>query len=460
MVTDYIMTFVAFLIFNVYRYFALSEIGAIGGDLWSFMTDAKIEFEQIFVPLCLMLVYLLSGYYNNPFSKSRLSEFLSTLVSAVVSSLLIFLALLINDSFGVRRIGYLMILSSFLLLFFCTYLGRWSWTSITISHLKRREWIYSILIVGNSKSSRQTYKKLKESGSVWSYDVAGFIRIPGEKDVEDEMPVWDFAEIKDVCEQHSIDQIILSPNTRNDNVIMRLLDKLFPLDIPVKIAPNTLSYVTSHIQLNDILGVPLVDLTSPRMSDCETNIKRAIDIVVSIIALIILSPVMLWASIMVKLSSPGPVIYSQVRMGKKQKPFRIYKFRSMREDAESEGPRLSHSKDDRITKFGHFMRKYRIDEFPQFWNVLKGDMSLVGPRPEREYYIRQIMKEAPYYGLVFQIRPGITSWGMVKYGYASNIKQMVKRSRYDLVYINNMSLTTDLKILIYTVRTVIKGAGV
>ena len=188
--------------------------------------------------------------------------------------------------------------------------------------------------------------------------------------------------------------------------------------------------------------------------------KRTFDVVASAIALILLSPVLIVTALCVRFSSSGPVIYSQERIGKGHIPFLIYKFRSMRQDAEKDGPRLSSDNDSRITPVGRVMRKYRIDELPQFWNVIKGDMSLVGPRPEREYFIEQIVKRAPYYGLIFQVRPGITSWGMVKYGYASSVKEMVSRSRYDLVYINNMSISTDLKIMIYTIRTIVKGAGV
>ena len=131
----------------------------------------------------------------------------------------------------------------------------------------------------------------------------------------------------------------------------------------------------------------------------------------------------------------------------------------MRVDAEINGPQLSCDNDSRITYIGQFMRKYRLDELPQFWNVIKGEMSLVGPRPERKFYIDQIVKIAPYYNLIFQIRPGITSWGMVKFGYAKNVDEMVARTKYDLLYINNMSIKLDLKILIYTFRTIFRGEG-
>ena len=458
-VTDFVMTNIAFLLFNIFRYNYITSATVLSPDLVGFLLNHKILLEQVAVPIGLMAVYALSGYYNRPIGKSRLQEFTSTFLSALANTLLIYLFMLINDSSGMRRKDYLTLLVLFALLFGLTYLGRWLITSAAVRRLRRREWQYSTLIVGNSKAARRLYDKLRGSDSAYAYDVVGFIRIPGEKDVNDGMDVWEMEDVERICSDCGIEQIILAPEKRSDKGVMELLDRLFHLGRPVRIAPDTLSYITSNIQMNDILGTPLVDLTSPRMNDFQKNVKRMFDITASVLTMVVLSPLLLWTAVMVKCGSKGPVIYSQERLGKQQKPFRIYKFRSMRVDAESDGPQLSRENDPRITKFGRFMRKYRLDELPQFWNVLRGDMSLVGPRPEREYYIRQIMKEAPYYGLVFQVRPGVTSWGMVKYGYASNVKEMVERSRYDLIYLNNMSLQTDAKILIYTVKTVLSGAG-
>ena len=196
------------------------------------------------------------------------------------------------------------------------------------------------------------------------------------------------------------------------------------------------------------------------MSQCMLNMKRVSDIVISFFTLLIISPLLLAVAIAVKCSSKGPIFYKQSRIGYHKRPFNIYKFRSMYIDAEISGPALSTLNDPRITSVGRFLRKYRLDELPNFWNVLRGDMSLVGPRPEREYYIKQIMAKAPYYTLIHQVRPGITSWGMVKYGYASDVDGMVERLRYDLLYIENVSLLVDLKILFYTVQTVFTGKGI
>ena len=195
------------------------------------------------------------------------------------------------------------------------------------------------------------------------------------------------------------------------------------------------------------------------MPEWQYSLKRIFDIVISLVAMILLSPVYVVTAIIVKATSPGPVFYAQERIGHLGRPFKMHKFRSMYVDAEQAGPALSKDNDPRITPFGRFMRKVRLDEIPQFYNVLRGTMSLVGPRPERQFYIDQIVKRAPEYLLLQRVKPGITSWGQVRYGYAANVDEMVERLRYDLLYLDNMSLTTDLKILLYTVIIIIQGRG-
>lgn len=460
--SDFITTSLAFFVFNIVRYYLLApDLPEIAG-LWHFIRTEKLLIEQLLIPVSLLAIFWLSGYYNNPMSRSRLQEFLTTLYSAFVNATLIFLLLLINDRTSGKTTDYMLILVLFVVLFSFTYIGRIIITTDTLRHLRNHQWFLSTLIIGYSDRSIETYKKLLNSNTMWSYNVVGFIRIPGETKPENGYNVWEMDQVKEICEKHSIDQIIISPSDKwdRDEMILRLLDKLFDLRIPVKIQPDNLSFITAGIRMTDIMEEPFVDLTRPRISECERNMKRTFDIIASVIMLIILSPLLLAISIAVKLDSKGPIFYLQRRVGRRYKEFNIYKFRSMRSDAEQHGvPMLSSDDDPRITRVGHFLRKYRLDELPQFFNVIKGEMSLVGPRPERDFFIRQIMKRAPYYCLIFQVRPGITSWGMVKFGYASNVDEMVERTRYDLLYINNMSIPIDLKIMIYTLRTVFKGMG-
>lgn len=464
-VMDWITTSVAFFLFNIARFLVL--YGFPGGEdlprdwniLVNFLSQPKLVWEQILVPLLALVIYWLSGYYAVPFDKSRLQELITTFFSSLINTALIYLALLTNDQLTHRSSNWGLILILTGLLFLVVYAGRISITQHAINRLRKRKWHFNTLIIGNSAASRQTAINLSEAKSTLGCRVCGFVKVPEEHQIYDGKPVFRLSELPTICKKLDIDRLIISLESPDENRTLGLLYQLFGLDIPIKIQPDTLSYMTSAIHMQDIYAEPFIDITRPVVSNSALAIKRAADVILSIIALIILSPVMLAVAIAIKLDSDGKIIYSQERIGKHRKPFRIYKFRSMRDDAEANGPQLSSDTDTRITGIGKFLRKYRIDELPQFWNVLRGDMSLVGPRPERAFFINQIVKQAPYYTLIHQVRPGITSWGMVKYGYASTLEEMVRRTRYDLIYLSNMSLAVDVKILLYTVKTVIGGKG-
>lgn len=458
MVTDFVLTGLAFVLFNVFRYNMLFGYYIRSMSVWTFLTESKIIWEQLLFPPLMMLIYGISGFYNQPFQKSRLGIVSNTMAVSIVGSSLVLLLLLLNDA-AAKHIYYILVLTLTFLLFACLYMGRSFINGGFLRKLRDQKVVYTTVIIGDSRAAVRMAAQLDDSVDMATNRVLGFVHLPGEVGCVKGRQVWSLDETGDIIGNLKPDQIVIATESKDDRKVMWILDRLITYDIPIKIAPDTLSYITANIRMGDIMGTPLVDLSSPRLSDFGLNVKRCGDVLISALALLLLSPVYLALAIAVKRSSPGPVIYKQERIGKHQKKFKIYKFRSMYQDAEANGPQLSSEHDRRITRVGEVMRKYRLDELPQFWNVLRGDMSLVGPRPEREYYIRKIMDRAPYYGLVFQVRPGITSWGMVKFGYASSIDEMVERSRYDLIYLNNMSILTDLKILAYTVRTVVTGEG-
>jgi len=458
-VGDYVMSNLAWFAYNIVRY----QLGAVAGygDLGSYLTSNIVVLGQIFFPLMMMVTYVFSGYYNNVCRKSRVQELLTTLASSGINTLAIFFLALINDVIGVRGSDYEMIFILWGMLFGFVYLVRFLITNNASRQIKSRRWTFPTLIIGSGSAGIAFATKLNSMRKSTGHEIKGFVNIPGENPVKgNPLPCYELDELKEVCENEGIWELIVVPSRDDIHQNMNAINKLFSLGLPIMISPERFNMMQSQVRISDIYGEPLVNISRSSMSDSGKNIKRAIDVVASTLALIALTPVYTIVSCIIKATSPGPVFYLQERIGRHNKPFNIIKFRSMVKDAETAGkPQLSSDDDPRITPFGRFMRKYRIDELPQFWNVLKGDMSIVGPRPERKYYIDQITKRVPAYALLHQIRPGITSMGMVKFGYAKNVDEMVERVKYDLMYLDNMSLLNDLKILIYTIKIVFTGRG-
>lgn len=455
--TDWITANISVMLFNLLRFFESSYTVHSIENIIGYIFQFKLCIEQIFIPLILLGLYWISGFYNNPFGKSRFNELLNTAIISAISTILIHLALLTNDQMNDIYSNLLQILVIYIIFFSITFIGRLIVINNQIKHFKSRDWKYTAVIVGNSKKAHDLANKMLDSKAVISHSIEGFFKIDGEVDYQQDAMELD--ELAHFCREKKIDQIILAPEKSDEENILSLVYRLFPIGIPIKLSPDTMNFMTSSIKLSDIYGFPLVDLTYSSMSECEKNIKRTIDVIVSILTLVILSPLFILLACRVKTDSNGPVFYRQERIGLKERPFQIIKFRTMRTDAETDGPQLSSDDDPRVTKSGKIMRKYRLDELPQFWNVLKGDMSIVGPRPERKFFINKIIERAPYYTLLYQTRPGITSWGMVKYGYASKIEEMIERSKFDLLYISNMSILVDFKIMLYTILTILEGRG-
>ena len=454
--SDFISASVAWLLFNILRYevFAIDE----GADsLLDYLQYPGVLGGQVVIPLFWLVLYYFSGYYNKPFGKSRLTELFSTFITELIGTVFVFFALLLDDIPRSIDIYYKLFFGMFGLQFFITYIPRLLITQSGMRKIKNREWAMKVLIIGAGGKAVRIAHDLYRLG----YDICGFVsedeRTPVKADRNQVLGTVE--DIPVLMEKENVDEIVLAVESKNNKALLGILYSLYRYKRPIKVLADRFNML-SKIQLRTIRGIPLVDVTDNNFSPAEQNIKLFLDKVCSVVALLLLSPLFAYIAWRVKKDSPGPVFFRQERIGYLGQPFWMYKFRTMYVNAEENGPSLSSEDDLRVTPFGRIMRKYRLDELPQFWNVLKGDMSLVGPRPERKYFIDEIVKTAPYYYLLHNVRPGITSLGMVKYGYAASVDKMVERMEYDILYYENMSLTLDLTILIYTVKTVITGKGV
>lgn len=454
LVADFLSASIAWLLFNIIRY---GEVAIHEGftSLESFLLSGQVLKGQLLVPFLWLILYYFSGYYNKPFGKSRLVEFFSTWLTVIIGTVFIFFAIVLNDLPDSFEIYYELFFSLLLLQFFLTYIPRLIITQQGITNIKRRKWSRHILLIGTGMKAKKTAEGLYNLG----YTIAGFVKDTDDADIAvgGELVLGSVDALPGIMVSIRVDELVIAVEKPESE--LTVLYSLYRYKRPIKVLADG-SNMLAKVNLKTIQGIPLIDVSDNNFSSSGKNIKWFSDKLFSLLSLILLSPFFLYIALRVKKDSKGPLFFKQERIGYMGKPFMIYKFRTMYTNAEENGPLLSVENDPRITPFGIIMRKYRLDELPQFWNVLKGDMSLVGPRPERKYYIDRIVKKAPYYYLLHNVRPGITSLGMVKYGYAADIDQMIERLKYDMVYYENMSLELDLMILVYTVRTVLTGKGI
>ena len=436
-------------------------------DLGQVLADSNFWRGIVIVPLGWLALYTIQGTYKNVLRKSRLKEFLQTLTASIIGVVIIFFALLLDDQVGNYRGYYLSFIFLLLVHFGLTYLCRVVQTSSTVRKVHRRQLGFPTLLIGSHSKAYQTYLDLENQETYSGNMFVGFVSVDSDCQSAAESRLTavipylgTVADVKQLIEQHHIEEVIIAIEDHEQQQIQQILRTLDGCgDVIIKITPDARDIILGMVRIDSIFHSPLITINTRLMEEWQYSIKRLCDIVLSLLALIILSPVFLITAIIVKCTSPGPVFYTQERIGYQGKPFRMHKFRTMYTDAEACGPALSRDDDPRITPFGRFMRKVRLDEIPQFYNVLKGTMSIVGYRPERQFYIDQIVKRCPEYLLLQRVKPGITSWGQVKYGYASSVDEMCERLKYDLLYLENMSITTDIKILIYTIGIIFQGRG-
>lgn len=425
--------------------------------------DDKFFTGLMLVPLFWFTLYAIQGTYSDIYRKSRLKELGQTLLTTLIGVIIIFFALILDDEINTYKSYYQSFVALFGLHFFLTYFFRVILTTRTAHRIHNRVIGFPTLLIGSNEKALQLFNELESQRISTGNKFVGFIHANGNKTgylLDDKLPhLGGAADIKSIIEKYNLEEAIIALESSEHNKIQGIINEFEESKVILKIIPDMYDILSGSVKMNTIYGTPLIQITQDIMPVWQKSLKRIGDIVVSLVVLVVFFPVYVITALIVKLTSPGPVFYSHERIGLHGKPFTMYKFRSMVQNAENGKPQLSRDNDPRITKFGKFMRKTRLDEIPQFYNVLIGDMSLVGPRPERKYFIDQIVAVAPHYKHLHKVRPGITSWGMVKFGYAENVEQMLERMKYDLIYIENMTLAVDFKILIYTVLTVVRGKG-
>ena len=454
------------LIAGSLAYLALHAVRKLVVEPSRFGVELPLEFDDKFLRAALLtsfvyvLISALGGTYRDLTRKSRLKQAFNTLSATVMTSTLLFFLIFLDDYIKFYSQYYTTLGTYASTLLVTSGLFRFSLASYVRHQLDSKKLTFRTILIGAGKEAGDLLDSFKQERTK-GYEFIGYMTTNGEQIDPRIAPLPYLGTttlLKDVANDNNVEDVIIALATGNSETIANIVSDLEDVKLRIHVLPNLFSILSGQVKMESF-GRSMIEVKRALVQPHVAVIKRIFDIVLSIVLLIVSSPILLCGIIGVKLTSPGPIFYRQSRLGKNGKKFKIIKLRSMVVDAEQLGPQLSSEEDPRITSWGRTMRKYRIDELPQFLNVLFGDMAIVGPRPERKYYFEQIVAQAPQYKFLLRVKPGITSWGMVKYGYAENVTEMLERARYDLIYTENITLLSDIKILFYTLVTVLQGRG-
>jgi exopolysaccharide biosynthesis polyprenyl glycosylphosphotransferase len=434
----------------------------IRSGLFDISSEPDFWAPMVAVSVFWLLLFFVVGLYRPWYAASRFDELALLFKTVLVGSMILFFAVFLDDAgkptgtnsrvlIAVYWADVLIMVSS----------GRMVLRSVQRRMLIAGIGVHNTLIVGSSARSRDLFGEVEKYPAL-GYKVVGFVGVDRRRAGQRYRTIPVMGGIDDltgVIEREAVREVLVALDSADHDRLLDIIGKCNGHKVSIKIMPDLYDIISGQARTNQIYGFPLIEITPQLMPPWEEATKRLIDVVFSALVLIAGLPLWLLVAVIIKLDSRGPVLYRQERVGKDGATFNIVKFRSMQKDAERKGPQWAGHHDPRVTRCGKILRQLHLDEIPQMINILKGDMSLIGPRPERPVFVQKLSQEIPLYQRRLKVRPGLTGWAQVKHKYDETIDDVKKKVQYDLFYIENMSLRMDFKIILNTAYHVLLGRG-